>query len=60
MKKNDLVNRTRFSNSIRNELMESFNSLHQDTQIPKSRLLDRAVELLLLEHNRQLPDSNSK
>ena len=60
MTKNDLVNRTKFSNSLSNELMDAFNSLAEETQIPKSRLLDRAVELLLLEHGKEIPKSKVK
>lgn len=42
-----LVNRTRFSNSLRNDLMAQFEILHKETDIPKSKLLDQAIELLL-------------
>lgn len=42
-----LVNRTRFSNSLRNDLMKQFEDLHKVTDIPKSKLLDQAIELLL-------------
>ena len=39
-----LVNRTRFTSSLKNELMEDFDALARLTRIPKSRLLDEAVE----------------
>ena len=39
-----LVNRTRFTSSLKNELMDDFNKLAAQTRIPKSRLLDEAVE----------------
>ena len=42
-----LVNRKAFSNSLSNELSEAFNTLHMETKIPKSKLLDEAIELLL-------------
>ena len=42
-----LVNRTRFTSSLKNELMKDFDILAQKTRIPKSRLLDEAIEDLL-------------
>ena len=45
-----LVNRTRFTSSLKNELMESFNQLAVQTRINKSRLLDEAVEDLLQKY----------
>jgi hypothetical protein len=54
-KKKELVNRTRFSNAIRNDLMVAFHELHKDTSIPMSKLLDDAIELLLEKHNRHIP-----
>ncbi|MEK5071788.1 ribbon-helix-helix domain-containing protein [Sporosarcina sp. FSL K6-1508] len=53
-KKDTLVNRTRLSNSIRNDLNDAFNQLTKDTNITKSKLLDQAIELLLKEHNRPI------
>ena len=47
-----LVNRTAISNSLRNDLAEKFEQLHQETQIPKSKLLDKAVELLLEKYGK--------
>lgn len=52
MKKNRLVNRTAFANALRNDLHEALNQLAKDTHIPKSILLDKAVELLLIEYGR--------
>jgi len=43
--------RTRFTSSLKNELVASFNKLSTDTRIPKSRLLDEAIEDLLKKHN---------
>ena len=45
-----LVNRTRFTSSLKNELMDDFNKLAAQTRIPKSRLLDEAVEDLLKKY----------
>ena len=45
-----LVNRTRFTSSLKNELMEDFDALARLTRIPKSRLLDEAVEDLLKKY----------
>lgn len=42
-----LVNRKAVSNSLRNDLAERFEKLHKDTKVPKSMLLDQAIELLL-------------
>ena len=42
--------RTRFTSSLKNELVELFNKLSGDTRIPKSRLLDEAIEDLLIKH----------
>ena len=39
-----LVNRTRFTSSLKNELLEQFNQLAKETRIPKSRLFDEAIE----------------
>ena len=43
--------RTRFISSIKNELVEPLNGLAQKTRIPKSRLLDEAVEDLLTKYH---------
>ena len=42
-----LVNRTRFTSSLKNELMAGFNELAAETRIPKSRLIDEAIEYFL-------------
>jgi len=42
--------RTRFTSSLKNELVELFDALSKDTRIPKSRLLDEAIEDLLIKH----------
>ncbi|MDB5053263.1 MAG: hypothetical protein JWM44_1313 [Bacilli bacterium] len=48
-----LINRSAFSNSLRTELAEGLEKLHQETQIPKSKLLDQAVELLLNKYKKE-------
>lgn len=45
-----LKNRTRFTSSLKNELMPLFSELAENTRIPKSRLLDEAIEDLLVKH----------
>lgn len=46
-----LKNRTRFTSSLDNRLVPLFNALAQKTRIPKSRLLDEAIEDLLKKHD---------
>lgn len=46
--------RTRFTSSLKNELIEEFNNLSQETRIPKSRLLDEAIEDLINKHNNKI------
>ncbi len=48
-----LVNRTRFTSSMKNELMEQFNQLTVQTRIPKSRLIDEAIEDLLKKYEKR-------
>ena len=48
-----LVNRTRFTSSLKNELMDGFNKLAQETRIPKSRLIDEAIEDLLKKYEKR-------
>lgn len=45
-----LKNRTRFTSSLKNELIPLFDELAKDSRIPKSRLLDEAIEDLLKKH----------
>lgn len=52
-----LVNRRAFSNSLRNDLAEQFNALHEETDIPKSKLLDQAIELLLEKFNKKTTEA---
>ncbi|MCI8912502.1 MAG: ribbon-helix-helix domain-containing protein [Lawsonibacter sp.] len=50
MSESILVNRTRFTSSLKNELAKELDLLAQKTRIPKSRLLDEAVEDLLRKY----------
>ena len=45
-----LVNRKKFVSSLANELVEPFNELSTRTRINKSRLLDEAIEDLLVKY----------
>ncbi|GEQ32158.1 hypothetical protein B795N_00400 [Marinilactibacillus psychrotolerans] len=45
-----LKNRTPISNAIKTELYEDLKELSKETMIPISKLLDRAIELLLEEY----------
>ena len=45
-----LVNRTRFTSSLKNELVEQLDRLASQTRIPKSRLFDEAIEDLLKKY----------
>lgn len=46
----DLKTRERFSTSVNKELLRAFEGLHDKTRIPKSKLIDEAMELLLEKH----------
>lgn len=48
--------RTRFTSSLKNELVPLFNELAKQTRIPKSRLLDEAIEDLLVKHGFEIPE----
>jgi predicted DNA-binding protein len=47
-----LKNRVAFSNAMAKELYEKFEQLQKDTRIPKSKLFDEAIELLLKKYGR--------
>ena len=44
--------RKRFTSSLKNELVKEFDELSIKTSIPKSRLLDEAIEDLLKKHKK--------
>ena len=45
-----LKNRRRFTSSLKNELVPEFDRLAKETRIPKTRLLDEAIEDLLMKY----------
>ena len=49
----DLKNRIRFSTSLDKGLSQKLEDLSKSTRIPKSKLLDEAIELLLLKQDRE-------
>ena len=49
----ELKNRIRVSTSIDKELNEKFELLSKETKIPKSKLFDMAIELLLRDMSNQ-------
>jgi len=56
-----LKNRRRFTSSLENRLVPLFDELAKSSRIPKSRLLDEAIEDLLLKHGVSIrPHSESK
>lgn len=50
--------RTRFTSSLKNELIPLFNQLATQTRIPKSRLLDEAIEDLLKKYSVDIPENS--
>lgn len=53
MSENTLINRKKFVSSLANELVQPFNDLSKETRIPKSRLLDIAIEDLLKKYEKK-------
>lgn len=51
--------RTRFTSSLKNELIEPFNKLAEESRIPKTRLLDEAIEDLLKKHSNDIAYSTT-
>lgn len=45
-----LTNRTRISNAVDKELYSKLKKISEETMIPVSKLLDRAIELLIEEY----------
>ena len=48
-----LVNRKKLITSLANELVEPFDKLSKKTRVPKSRLIDEAVEDLLKKYEKK-------
>lgn len=55
-----LVNRTRFTSSMKNELSVKFDILAEKTRISKSRLIDEAIEDLLKKYEKILSQLEEK
>ncbi len=51
--------RTRFTSSLKNELVPLWNELGRKTRIPKSRLLDEAIEDLLKKYGMEVPQEEN-
>lgn len=51
-----LVNRTKLISSLDNQLVEPFNELSKKTRVPKSRLLDEAIEDLLKKYEKRMAE----
>lgn len=49
-----LVNRTKLGDAVDNKLYENLVTLNKITKIPRSKLLDRALELLSKEYEKEL------
>jgi predicted DNA-binding protein len=47
-----LKNRTPISNAVDTKLYEQLKQLSKDTMIPMSKLLDKAIELVLKEYEK--------
>lgn len=54
------VNRTRFSTSVNKKLLESLDELSKTTMIPKSKLVDLALEMLFEKYNEILENNRYK
>lgn len=48
-----MVNRVRFTSSLQKELMPQLDELSKITRVPKSRLLDEAIEDLLKKYEKR-------
>lgn len=54
-----LVNRTRISTSIDNELLKAFDEFAIESRINKSRLYDEAISDLLVKYGKPLPNKSN-
>lgn len=54
MAKETLINRKRFNGTLKNELYDKFDNLSKETMIPKTRLMDKAVELILKKYGKEV------
>lgn len=53
MSNKDLKNRTARYTTFKNSLDKAFTELSKEMRIPKTRLLDEALELLLTKYNKE-------
>lgn len=49
----DLKNRVRFSTSMEIELAKKLEELSKETRIPKSKLVDEAIEMLVNKYSKE-------
>lgn len=49
-----LINRTQRTTTFRNDLDEAISKLSIETRIPKSKLLDEALEMLLKRYGKEI------
>lgn len=52
----ELVNRTKSGDAIDNKLLNELNKLKKITKVPRSKLLDEAIELLLEKYKHILEE----
>ena len=50
----DLKNRVRFSTSLDKDLAKRLDDLSTNTRIPKSKLVDEAIEMFLAKHENNI------
>ena len=50
----DLKNRVRFSTSLDKDLAKRLDDLSTNTRIPKTKLVDEAIEMLLAKHENNI------
>ena len=50
----DLKNRVRFSTSLDKDLAKRLDDLSTNTRIPKSKLVDEAIKMLLAKHKNNI------
>ena len=55
-----LKNRTRFTSSLKNELVPLFAELSGEMRITKTKLLDEAIEDLLKKYGKMIPEKETK
>ena len=52
----ELVNRTKSGDAIDNKLLDELNKLKKITKVPRSKLLDEAIEILLEKYKHILEE----